>query len=55
MMPTKRCPKCGRVLPIEEFAWRDSSHSRRQSWCKRDLARATSDGRKRQRAEARVR
>ena len=31
---TKRCPKCGRILPLNEFSKKKSSKDGRQSFCK---------------------
>lgn len=33
-LDSKRCPKCGRTLPIESFSKSTRSPSGRQSWCK---------------------
>lgn len=41
---TKRCPKCGEVLPITEFHKHSKSKDGLQSWCKHcsKIANATS-------------
>src|SRR5438132_3789968 len=33
-MKEKRCPACGLVKPIDQFNWRDSAHTRIQSYCR---------------------
>ena len=33
-METKICTKCGQILPLEDFNWRDKSKGTRRSECK---------------------
>ena len=33
-MQTKKCTKCGRILPITEFNWRNKAKGTRRSECK---------------------
>lgn len=33
-METKKCTKCGQILPLDQFNWRDKSKGTRRSECK---------------------
>ena len=33
-METKKCTKCGKILPLDQFNWRDKSKGTRRSECK---------------------
>ena len=33
MIKEKKCPHCGRILPVEQFGFKDKAHTKLNSWC----------------------
>lgn len=45
-METKKCPHCNQILTIDNFSYKDKSHTKLSSWCKECIKEKSKEIRK---------